>query len=131
MLSRQKYTQQNNYCLSPMPFFFLVEMAVEKPKRHKSPDTDQNPTERIKAGGRTIRSEIHKLINSVWNREELPEEWKDSIIVPIYEKGGKTDCSNYGGISRVHNFIHHRASRLTPCAGEINGNHQCGFRRSS
>ena len=31
----------------------------------------------IKAGGRIIRSEVHKLMNSIWNKEELPEEWKD------------------------------------------------------
>ena len=53
----------------------------------------------IKTGGRTIRSEIHKLIISIWNKEELPEEWKHSIIVPIYGKGDKTDCSNSMGIS--------------------------------
>jgi len=29
----------------------------------------------------------------------LPEEWKESIIVPIHKKGEKTDCSNYTGIS--------------------------------
>jgi hypothetical protein len=28
-------------------------------------------------------SAIHKLINSVWNKEELPDQWKESIIVPI------------------------------------------------
>jgi len=50
----------------------------------------------IKAGGRIICSEIHKLIISIWNKEELPE-WKKSIIVSIY-KGDKTDCSNYRGI---------------------------------
>jgi len=43
----------------------------------------------IKAGDRTIRSEIDKLINSIWNKEELSEEWKESIIVPIYRKGDK------------------------------------------
>jgi hypothetical protein len=48
-------------------------MAIEKLKRHKSPGIDQIPAELIKARGRTIRSEIHKLINSVWNKEELPE----------------------------------------------------------
>jgi hypothetical protein len=39
---------------------FEVEMAIEKLKRRKSPGTDQIPSELIKAGGRTICSEIHK-----------------------------------------------------------------------
>jgi len=55
----------------------------------------------IKAGGRTICSEIHKLINSIWNKEELPEEWKESITVPIYKKGDNRDCSYYTGMSFV------------------------------
>ena len=53
-----------------------VELATVKLKSHKSPGTDQIPAELITAGGTTIRSEIHKLINSVWNKEELPEQWK-------------------------------------------------------
>jgi len=52
-----------------------------------------------KAVGKIIRCEIHKLIISIWNKEEWPEEWKDSIVIPIYRKGGKTDCSNYRDIS--------------------------------
>jgi hypothetical protein len=46
-----------------------------------------------------LLSAIHKLINSVWNKEELPDQWKESIIVPIHKKGDKTDCNNYHGIS--------------------------------
>jgi len=42
------------------------------------------------AGSRTICSEIHKLINSIWNKEELPDEWKESITVTIFKKGDKT-----------------------------------------
>jgi len=53
----------------------------------------------IKAGDRTIRSEIHKLIISTWNKKKLPEKWKESIIVPTSKKGDKTNCSNYRGIS--------------------------------
>ena len=56
-------------------------MAIEKLKSHKSPGIDQIPAELIKAGGRTICYEIHKINNSIWNEEELPEEWKQSIIV--------------------------------------------------
>jgi hypothetical protein len=56
-------------------------------KRYKSPGTDQIPAELIQAGGNTLRSEIHKLINCIWNKEELPEQWKEYIILPIYKKG--------------------------------------------
>ena len=81
--------------LVPEPSAFEVELAIEKLKNYKSPGTDQIPAELIKAGGRTICCEIHKLIISIWNKEELPDEWKESIIVPIYKKGDKTDCNNY------------------------------------
>jgi hypothetical protein len=81
--------------LVPEPSDSQVEMAIEKLKRHKSSGNDQIPAELIKAGGRTIRSEISKLINSIWNEEELPEQWEESVIVPMYKKVDKTDCSNY------------------------------------
>jgi hypothetical protein len=66
-----------------MPSSSEVEIAIEKLKRYKSPGIDQIPAELIQAGGETLSSEIHKLINCIWNKEELPEEWKESIIVPV------------------------------------------------
>jgi hypothetical protein len=68
-------------------------------KRYKSPGSDEIPAQLIQAGGETLWSEIHKLINSIWNKKELPAQWKESIIVPVRKKGDKTDCSNYQGIS--------------------------------
>jgi len=47
----------NTYSRTTSAFEF--QMAVEKLKGHKSPGTDQIPAELIKAGGRTIRYEIH------------------------------------------------------------------------
>jgi len=61
--------------------------------------TDQIPTEMIHEGSNTLCSEIHKHINSLWRKEELPQQWKESIIVPIYKTGNNTDCCNYRGIS--------------------------------
>jgi hypothetical protein len=58
-------------------------------KKYKSPGNDEIPAEQVQAGGGTLPSEIHKLVNSIWNKEELPEQWKESIIVPIYKKGDK------------------------------------------
>ena len=71
------------------PSDFEVELAIEKLKSLKSPGIDQIPAELIKAGGRTIRCAIHKLIISIWIKEELPDEWKVSIIVPIIRRGIK------------------------------------------
>jgi hypothetical protein len=116
------------------PSAFEVDLAIEKLKRHKSPGTDHIPAELIKAGGRTIPGVIHKLIISIWNKEELSEEWKESIIVPIYKKRVKTHCNNYRGITLLPTMYKILSiillSRLTPNAEEINGDYQCAFRRN-
>ena len=87
----------------PDPSASEVELAIHKLKSHKSPGIDQIPAELIKVGGGKLCLEIHKLITSIWQREDLPEEWKESIIVPIHKKGDKTDCNNYMGISLLPN----------------------------
>jgi hypothetical protein len=111
-----------------------VEIAIAKLKKYKSPGSDQIPAELIRAGGKILLSAIHELINSVWNKVELPVQWKKSIIVPIHKKGDKTGCNNYRGISLLStsykilsNILH---SRLVPYVDEIIGDHQCGFRRN-
>jgi hypothetical protein len=55
--------------LVPEPSALEVELAIEKLKSHKSPGIYQIPAELIKAGSRTIRCAIHKLIISIWNKE--------------------------------------------------------------
>jgi len=75
--------------LVPKLSAFELESAMEKLESNRSPGIDQIPIEFIKAGDRTIHSEIHKHIISIWNKEKLLEEWKESIIVPIYKKDEK------------------------------------------
>jgi hypothetical protein len=81
-----------------------------------------------------LLSAIHKLITSVWNKEELPDQWKKSIIVPIHKKGDKTDCNNYRGISLLSTSYKILSnilfSRLGPYTDKIIGDHQCRFRRN-
>jgi hypothetical protein len=120
--------------LLPEPSSSEVEIAIEKLKRYESPGMDQIPAELIQARGNTLRSEIHTLINCIWNKKELSDQWKETIVVPIYKKSDKTDCSNYRGISllltsyKILSSI--LLSRLTPYVDEIIGDHQCGFRRN-
>jgi hypothetical protein len=54
--------------LVPEPSALEVEFATENLRSHKSPGIDQIPAELIKAVGRTIRCEIHKLIIAICNK---------------------------------------------------------------
>jgi hypothetical protein len=101
---------------------------------YKSTGIDRILVELIQAGGNTLRYEIIKLTDSIWNQEELPQQWKESVIVPNYRNGDKTECGNYSGISLLpatykilSNIL---VSRLTQYVDEIIGDHWCGFRHN-
>ena len=72
-----------------------VKLAIAKLRRHKSPGTDQIPAELIKAEGRTTSPKIHRFINSIWNKEELREQWKELVIVTVYKMGDETDWAHH------------------------------------
>jgi hypothetical protein len=115
--------------LVPGTSHFEFEIVIAKLKNYKSPGSDQIPAELFQAGSEILLSAIHKLVNSVWNKEELPDQWKESIILPIHKKSDKTDCNNYRGISLLltsykilSNIL---LSRLSPYVDEIIGDHKC------
>jgi hypothetical protein len=100
--------------LVPCPSRLEVEIVIAKLKKYKSPGSGQILAELIQAGGKILLSAIYKLINSVWNKEELPDQWKESIIVPVYKKGDKTDCNNYRGISLLSTSCNILSNILLP-----------------
>jgi hypothetical protein len=59
--------------LVPEPSLVEVDIPIGKLKRYKSSGTIHILAVLIKAGGEVLRSEIHKLIRSIWNVEELPQ----------------------------------------------------------
>ena len=114
--------------LIPKPTLLEVEITIGKLKKYKSPGIDQIPAELIQDGRNSLLSEIYKLLLAIWKNDMLPEQWKESIIVPIYKKGEKTNCSNYRGISLLLTSYKILSSiilgRLTPYVDEIIGDHQ-------
>jgi hypothetical protein len=72
-----------------------VEFANGKLKSYKSAGVGQIPAELIQVEGETLRSHIHKLMKLIWNKQELPHQWKESIVIPIPKKGDKIDSSKY------------------------------------
>jgi hypothetical protein len=94
------------------------------------PGTDQIPAELIQTVGNTLQSEIQKLINPIWNKEELPQQWKESIMLPVYKEGDLIDCSNCRGLSLLPimcKTVFSVLPKLTPYMDKIIGYRQCGF----
>jgi hypothetical protein len=110
---------------------FGVDFVITKLKRYKSRGSVQILAELIQAENEILQFETHKFINSIWNKEELPDKWKESIIVPVYKKGDKADCSNYRKISLLSTsykiLFDIILCRLNPYSSEIIGDYQCGF----
>jgi hypothetical protein len=52
-------------------------------KGYKWPGSDQIHAELVETERETLRTEVHKLINSIWSKEELFEQWKEYIVVSI------------------------------------------------
>jgi hypothetical protein len=58
--------------LDPIPF--RVVTAIAELKMYKTSCSDQILAEPIQAGGKILRAEIHKFINSIWNKDEFPDQ---------------------------------------------------------
>jgi hypothetical protein len=84
--------------LVPGPRRLEVEINIVMLKMYKSPGSDKILAHLIQAGGEILLSVVHKLITCL-DKEELPDQWKESIIVPVHKKDDKTDCNNYRWIS--------------------------------
>jgi hypothetical protein len=102
-----------------------MEIAIGKLKSYKSPRTDRIPAELIKVGGETLYSEIHRLICCLWNKKDLPQQWKESIIVPICKKVENTYCNNFRAISLLSTAYKTSSNtllaRLIPYVSELLG----------
>jgi hypothetical protein len=100
-----------------------IEVAVGRLKRYKSPGVGQIPAQLVQARAEKLRSDIHEFVKLIWNKEEMPHQWKESIVVPIHKRGDKSACGTYRGISLLsasYKILSNRLlSGLTPYADEI------------
>lgn len=108
--------------------------AIEQTKSGKAAGVDGIPPEIWKDGGPALHRKLHELLVYCWKQGNIPRDLCDAVIVTLYKnKGGKSDCSNYRGITllSILGKILARVllNRLIPSIAE---NHlrenQCGFR---
>ena len=77
--------------------------------------------------------DLHKLLVKWWQEGSVPQEMRDAHIVTLYKnKGDRSDCNNYRGISLLSvvgkAFARVLLSRLQQLANRVYPESQCGFR---
>ncbi|KAK3553131.1 hypothetical protein QTP86_031709, partial [Hemibagrus guttatus] len=76
-----------------------VRKALKRMKSGKAVGPDDIPVEVWKCLGEAVVEFLTSLFNRVLESERMPEEWRRSVLVPIFKnKGDLQSCSNYRGI---------------------------------
>jgi hypothetical protein len=79
-----------------------------------------------------VKQRIHRLIVQIWEEEQLPGQWNEGIICPVYKKGDRLGCRNYRPITLLNVVYKIFAIILNQRLADIKeptlGDYQSGFR---
>ena len=79
-----------------------VRENMQRMKNGKAVGPDDIPVEVWKCLGESALKFLTKLYNRTMESERIPEEWRDSVPIPIFKnKGDVQSCSNYRGITLI------------------------------
>jgi len=82
------------------PTLEKIIKATEQLKSGKAAGVDGIPQEIWKYGAETLHSKLHELFVCCWEQGKLLQDLGDAVIITLHKnKGEKSDCSNYRGIT--------------------------------
>ena len=142
------YSKENmvtEHALNSMPSFPVMEEldtppteeelsnAIDSLAHGKAPGGDGIPAEVLQCAKPTLMHHLHTLLCQCWEEGLVPQDWRDANIVTLYKnKGDRSDCNNYRGISLLSIvgkvFARVALKRLQQVAERIYPESQCGFR---
>ena len=109
-----------------------IRNCISSMKRYKAAGPDNLPPVLFKEGGDALFAELARLFRIVWETERVPDSWGESVVIPIFKKGTRNECSNHRGISLTPVITRILASicvkRLTPFRETQIREEQAGFR---
>jgi len=83
-----------------------VRAVLKKMKRHKAPGLSGLVAEMIQATGDIRTQWILDLCNGIVKEGSIPQDWKSSVVLPIYKgKGDPMECGSYRGIKLLEHAM--------------------------
>ena len=107
-----------------------LSKAIDSLANNKAPGKDGIPEEIIKAGKQScLLSHLHELLLQCWEEGNVPQGMGDANIVTLYKnKGERSDCNNYRGISLLSIVGKAFARVALKKLQSLYPEPQCGFR---
>ena len=104
-------------------------------KNNKAPGADSLVNEFLKYSGSEVRNKLLKIMNMIFGKGEVPNDFRTALIKPLYKISDKRECRNFRGINLVYvasklisNMI---PFRLRDAIDRALRKEQCGFRKGS
>ena len=76
-----------------------IKKAIAHMKNGKVAGPDGIPAETLKVDVNTSVEMLYSLFEEIWEKEEIPAEWKEGYLIKIPKKGDLSRCDNYSGIT--------------------------------
>ena len=76
-----------------------IKKAIAHMKNGKVAGPGGIPAEALKADVNTSVEMLYSLFEEIWEKEEIPAEWKEGYLIKIPKKGDLSRCDNYRGIT--------------------------------
>jgi hypothetical protein len=77
----------------------MVVKMLESLKEDKTPGIDELHPKFLKE----VRLEVGDILSGIFNESiksgEIPREWRDAIVTPLFKKGNRSEASNYRPVS--------------------------------
>ena len=79
-----------------------VRDTIHRLKPRKAAGEDEIISEALVLGGEVLWEAIWDLSHTIWEKEEVPEEWGGGLLVPLFKSGPKENPDNYRGIALLN-----------------------------
>ena len=76
-----------------------IKRAIGHIQNGKAAGPDSIPAEALKRDVTTSVEMLYSLFEEIWEKEEIPAEWKEGYLIKIPKKGNLSRCDNFRGIT--------------------------------
>ena len=100
--------------LDALPTSDEVRKAISQLSDGKAPGRDCIPAEIYKCGGDALVERLTELFKLIWEKQVLPQDFKDASIVHLYKKkGNRQACDNHRGYPLLEKFLQESLKNIT------------------